>query len=539
MRLIRGRPELQQPELLPLFALGLRQRAVARRMRAVWITLCIGISPLLVVESAHAIDALDRIRDCGELVWGADQEGGGPFVFPDPDNPDVLRGFEVDLAELLAAELGVRPKFYQADWTSLPEFLENGAIDVVLNGYEWTPGRAERMTSTRPYYIYQLQLMARGDESRFSSIGDLCGGGANARYDVSVLGGSAPALYLREHCADRVNLVEYDGNTNAMMQVAAGVHDATFQDLPIAVFYRKLPQAQGLKFIGEPVGRGYYVMYVRKGELRLAEALNGALANLIADGRLRQVYEKYGLWNETQEGLATATIDTTEHRGHRGLDAVLQYGPILGKAAAMTLLLSVASMPIAIVIGLLVALGRLYGPAILRAPLAIYVEVLRGTPVILQLYVIYFLLPKLLHVGFNPVLAAIAGLAINYSAYEAEIYRAGLQAIPRGQMEAALALGLTRGTALRRIIVPQAVRIVIPPVTNDFIALFKDTSICSVIAVVELTKQYNMLANNTTAVLEVAAMTALLYLAMSYPLSLVARRAEAALAGEGKHVSVG
>lgn len=106
-------------------------------------------------------------------------------------------------------------------------------------------------------------------------------------------------------------------------------------------------------------------------------------------------------------------------------------------------------------------------------------------------------------------------------------------------MEAALALGLTRGTALRRIIVPQAVRIVIPPVTNDFIALFKDTSICSVIAVVELTKQYNMLANNTTAVLEVAAMTALLYLAMSYPLSLVARRAEAALSGERKSVPVG
>lgn len=529
---------MQQRDLLSLFALRMRQRAVARRVRAAWVTLIIGLPSSLVLESAHASDVLDRVRERGELIWGADQEGGGPFVFPDADHPEVLRGFEVDLAELLAAELGVRPKFYQADWTTLPEFLENGAIDVILNGYEWTPGRAERMTSTRPYYIYQLQLMGRENETRFSSVDDLCGGGAGARYDVSVLGGSAPALYLREHCSDRVNLVEYDGNTNAMMQVAAGVHDATFQDLPIAVFYRTLPQARGLKFIGEPIGRGYYVMYLRKGEVRLADALNGALAGLIADGRLKKVYDNYGLWNDTQPGLATATLDTTEQRGHRGLAAVLQYGPILIKAAGMTLLLSVASMPIAIVIGLFVALGRLYGPVILRAPLAIYVEVLRGTPVILQLYVIYFLLPKLLHVGFNPVLAAIAGLAINYSAYEAEIYRAGLQAIPRGQMEAALALGLTRGTALRRIIVPQAVRIVIPPVTNDFIALFKDTSICSVIAVVELTKQYNMLANNTTAVLEVAAMTALLYLAMSYPLSLVARRAEAALSGEAKHVSV-
>ena len=130
-------------------------------------------------------------------------------------------------------------------------------------------------------------------------------------------------------------------------------------------------------------------------------------------------------------------------------------------------------------------------------------------------------------------MAAVLGLAVNYSAYEAEIYRAGLQAIPAGQMHAALALGMTRRTALRRVIVPQAVRIVIPPVTNDFIALFKDTSVCSVIAVTELTKQYNILANSTGAVVELAAMTGLLYLLMSYPLAIVARRVERRLAGSG------
>ena len=525
---------MQKPSLLSVPALRMSLRAATRRSRALWITLCIGITPALASESSHAAEGLDRIRERGELIWGADQEGGGPFVFPDPQNPDDLKGFEVDLAALVAAELGVKPRFYQADWTTLPEFLENGTIDVVLNGYEWTPGRAERMTATRPYYIYELQLMGRADETRFGSVDDLCRTGQESPYSVSVLGGSAPAIYLRKHCPESVVLSEYDGNTNAMMQVAAGVHDATLQDLPIAIFYRNLPQARGLKFIGEPVGRGYYVMYVRRDEARLAAALNDTIVALIADGRLKKVYEKYGLWNKAQENLATETIAVSEEKSHRGWAAVTNYGPILLKAAGMTLLLSVASMPIAMLVGLLVALGRLYGSAFLRAPLAIYVEVLRGTPVILQLYVIYFLLPKLLHVGFNPILAAIAGLAINYSAYEAEIYRAGLQAIPRGQMEAALALGLTRGTALRRIIIPQAVRIVIPPVTNDFIALFKDTSICSVIAVVELTKQYNMLANNTTAVLEIAAMTALLYLAMSYPLSIVARRAEEALAGDAK-----
>lgn len=488
---------------------------------------------IAVLPQAANGDALDDLLARGELIWGADQEGGGPYVYPDPADPSKLLGFEVELADLLAAELGVRARFLQADWATLPEFLENKSIHVVLNGYEWTPGRAERMTATRPYYIYELQLLARRDETRFSSMEDLCHPPPGIRYKVSVLGGSAPDSYLREHCQSSIELYEYDGNVNAMQQVVNGLHDATLQDLPIAVFYRNLPQGRGLKFVGEPVGRGYYVMYVRKGELRLAEVLDDAIERLLADGRLKALYKRYGLWNATQEGLAEAAVEITISNSARGWEAVERYGPTLVKAAALTVLISVAAMPLAMVLGLFVALGREYGPGFVRPILTVYVEVLRGTPVMLQLYVLYFLLPKMLGVGLSPIFAAIAGLAINYSAYEAEIYRAGLQAIPRGQMEAALALGMSRGTALRRVIIPQAVRIVIPPVTNDFIALFKDTSICSVIAVVELTKQYNMLANNTTAVLEVACMTAILYLAMSYPLSVFSRRMERRLAGEG------
>jgi polar amino acid transport system substrate-binding protein len=121
---------------------------------------------------------------------------------------------------------------------------------------------------------------------------------------------------------------------------------------------------------------------------------------------------------------------------------------------------------------------------------------------------------------------AILGLSVNYSAYESEIYRAGLSAVPKGQMEAALALGMSRPLALRRIIVPQAVRIVVPPVVNDFIALFKDTSVCSVVTLVELTKRFSVLSQSTQATTELMAMTALLYLAMSYPLSLVSKRLE-------------
>ena len=142
-------------------------------------------------------------------------------------------------------------------------------------------------------------------------------------------------------------------------------------------------------------------------------------------------------------------------------------------------------------------------------------EFLRGTPLMLQLYFIFFFLPEI-GIAVPAFWTAIFGLAINYSAYEAEIYRAGLQAIPPGQMEAALSLGMSRRLALRRIIVPQAVRIVIPPVVNDFIALFKDTCVCSVVTLVELTKRFSVLSQSTQATAELMILTALLYLLMSY-----------------------
>ena len=189
------------------------------------------------------------------------------------------------------------------------------------------------------------------------------------------------------------------------------------------------------------------------------------------------------------------------------------------------------SFPLAITAGLLIAVGRMYGPSWLRPFLAVYVETLRGTPVMLQLYFIFFFLPEV-GIKIPALTTAILGLAINYSAYEAEIYRAGLQAIPVGQMEAALSLGMSRAMGIRRILVPQAVRIVIPPVVNDFIALFKDTSVCSVVTIVELTKRYSVLSMSTQATVELMLMTAALYLMMSYPMSVLASRLEKRL-GQG------
>ena len=185
-------------------------------------------------------------------------------------------------------------------------------------------------------------------------------------------------------------------------------------------------------------------------------------------------------------------------------------------------------MALAVIAGLVIVLVRLYGPLPLSWLAKAYVEVIRGTPLLIQLFLIYYGLAQL-GVRLNAFAAAIFGLGMNYAASESENYRAGIQAVQHGQTEAALALGMSRWQSLRHVVLPQALRFVIPPVTNDFIAMFKDSSIVSVITMVELTKVYGMIANATYDYIGVGLMTAAIYFGLSYPASIFANWLECKL----------
>jgi len=504
----------------------------------------------LVVPGTASADVLAEMRKGGRMLWGGDQEGGGPYVFPKEDNPAQVTGFEVDLANRLGEYLKAKAEFTQGQWDKMPDMLRTGKVQAIINGYEFTPERAEIMGSTIPYYVYALQLMGRKNDAGINSWADLKKATGAARMKIGVLTGSAAEAYARKFCGGSCEVISYEGNTDSMREVETGKLDATIQDTPISSFYA--PRFPALRRIEAPVARGYYVIYIKKGETALLQAINEAIVLMNRNGDLERIYRKYGIWDAQQAELADIVekgrfygyVKATAARVERnempteesvkveirkhGWQVVKDYSGILIQSAGMTVILSCLSFPLAILVGLLTALGRLYGRAWLRLPLTGYVEFLRGTPVMLQLYFIFFFLPEI-GITIPAFWTAILGLAINYSAYESEIYRAGLQAIPKGQMEAALALGMSRLMALRRIIVPQAVRIVIPPVVNDFIALFKDTSVCSVVTIVELTKRFSVLSMSTQATVELMGMTALLYLMMSYPMSIVARRVESRL----------
>jgi polar amino acid transport system substrate-binding protein len=203
--------------------------------------------------------------------------------------------------------------------------------------------------------------------------------------------------------------------------------------------------------------------------------------------------------------------------------------PLLLRGALITLEISAAAMAVAIVLGLLLAVVRVFGPRPMVWTVIGLIEIIRGTPLLIQLFIIFYGLPSV-GIRLSPFWAAVLGLGLNYAAYEAENYRAGIQSIPSGQLDAALSLGLTRIQTIRKIILPQAVRLVIPPVTNDFIALLKDSSLVSVITMVELTKVYGQLASTYYDYIGIGLLTAAIYFVLGLPIARLSRALESRLA---------
>src|SRR5260221_9400210 len=181
-------------------------------------------------------------------------------------------------------------------------------------------------------------------------------------------------------------------------------------------------------------------------------------------------------------------------------------------------------MGLVVSIGVVIPTGRVYGGPVLRTARIAYVELIRGTPVLLQLFVIYYGLAAAIRLP--AFVAALLGLALNYAAYESEIYRSALEAVSVGQLEAARTLGFSERQVLVLVRGPQAFRLALAPMTNDFVALLKDSSLVSVLTVLELTKQTQIFATNLGSWVIPGTMCAALYLLMSLPISSLARRLE-------------
>jgi len=481
--------------------------------------------------AACALLALHRSAEAQSkppLRWGGDAEGGAPFVEADPADPSQVRGFDVEIAGMIARGLGREPRFVQVAWASIEQSVERGDFEVGMSGLEDRAELRARHSVSIPYYEFHEVLAVRpADRGRYRRLADLAG------KRVATLGATlAYQMLVDAQGASGVIPVSYDDDVHPYGDLVAGRVDAVLLDNIIAE--RSLRRMGGSGFViqPEPAATGHYVAVFAKPNVALRDSANEILRARMRDGSLERTFRRWGVWSDAQgayfQRVLTAAPERERESGAAvpgaGDRSLATYLPALLRAAAITLVLSCLAMALAVSAGIGVAAGRVYGPPVVRALLTVYVEVMRGTPVLLQLFVIYYGLSGI--VRLPAFAAAVLGLGLNYAAYESEIYRAALMAIPRSQLEAGRTLGLSEWQILRLVRGPQALRLALAPMTNDFVALLKDSSLVSVITVVELTKQTAIYATNVGSWVVPGILCSALYLAFSLPLSRMARRLE-------------
>jgi polar amino acid transport system substrate-binding protein len=462
--------------------------------------------------------------------WAGDPEGGAPFLEADPSRPDNLVGFDVEIAGLMARGLGRRPEFVNVDFRSIDQSVARGDADIGMSGTEDTPTRRTTHAVTLPYYEFREVLSVRdADASKFRTLADL------KDKNVGTLSGTiAYEILLRAERDHGIHAVSYDDDVHPYSDLVLGRIDAVLLDNVLAE--RRDRAMDGFTVQPETVAVGHYVGVLAPENAPLRNSIDELLRTAMRDGTLEKIFRKWRVWNDDQPKLYAQILAGQPVAPVIGLDtsssasavsrweAARRYLPSLLRASSVTIALSCLSMALAIAIGVVIATGRVYGGRLAQLALTGYVELIRGTPILLQLFVLYYGLAAAIRLP--AFLAALLGLALNYAAYESEIYRSALEAVSTGQLEAARTLGLSERQVLTLVRAPQAFRLALAPMTNDFVAMLKDSSLVSVLTVLELTKQTQIFATNLGSWVIPGLMCATLYLAMSLPLSIAARRLE-------------
>jgi polar amino acid transport system substrate-binding protein len=481
--------------------------------------------------------ALSPLASAQELRWAGDPEGGAPFVEADPSRPDRLVGFDVEVADLLARGLGRTPRFVLISFSSIDQSVARGDAEIGLSGIEDTPARRASTTlaPTIPYYEFREVLSVRdADAPRLRTLADLAG------RRVGTLGGTiAYDILVRAEREYGLQAISYDDDVHPYSDLVLGRVDAVLLDNVLAE--RRHRAMHGFTVQPQIVAVGHYVGVLAARDAPLRDSMNEILRGAMRDGTLERIFRKWGVWNDDQPALyvkllagqpvSPVSFDPVANPGGPAnltelsrWEAARRYLPALLRASVVTIVLSCVSMALAVLLGVLIASGRVYGTRPVRAALLGYVELMRGTPILLQLFVLYYGLAAAIRLP--AFAAALLGLALNYAAYESEIYRGALEAVSIGQLEAARTLGLSEVQVLTLVRGPQAFRLALAPMTNDFVALLKDSSLVSVLTVMELTKQTQIFATNLGSWVIPGSLCAALYLAMSLPLAAVARRLE-------------
>lgn len=432
-----------------------------------------------------------------ELVVGFDAEFP-PYGYKD-DNGEYV-GFDLDLAQEVCNRNGWTLKKQPIEWNSKDMELNSGSIDCIWNGFTMN-GRESEYTWSTPYVDNSQVVIVRSD-SGIEELSDMSGKIVAVQSDSSALAAlegedaSEENKALRETFAELQQVGDYN---SAFLNLESGAVDAICMDIGVAGYEIK-SRGDGYVMLEERLSSEEYGIGFRLGNTELRDEVQTALLEMLADGTFDEIAAKWGLEDSVclsaDDQYADAEADgsadgvsgsSKEEKSFWGKAADISKQLSKGLLASLSIFL--LTLLFSLPLGLLITAGRMCRIKPVQWLAKLYISIVRGTPLMLQLLVVFFGPHFLFGVSTSPsyrFYAVIIGFSLNYAAYFAEIYRSGIQAVPKGQYEASAVLGYSRAQTFFKIVFPQMVKNIIPSVTNEFITLVKDTSLAFAVSYTEM-----------------------------------------------------
>lgn len=471
-----------------------KQRSARSWAGVVLLTLvCMGILSVPLNGQAKASENNDST-----LIVGFDAEFP-PYGYKD-DNGEYV-GFDLDLAQEVCDRNDWTLVKQPIEWNSKDMELNSGSIDCIWNGFTMN-GRENDYTWTTPY-VDNSQVVIVKKDSDIEKLKDLAGKSVVVQTDSSALAAFTGEDATEENLelAESFHTLQQVSDYNsAFMNLESGVVDAICMDIGVAK-YQVESREDTFRMLEEQVSTEQYGIGFKKGNTELRGEVQDTLLAMLADGTFQEIAEKWGLEDSISLNADDTYLDEVTKEKKTDVAEIIRQ---LSEGMLATLTIFVLTLIFSMPLGLLITMIRMSSLKPLQWLARIYISVMRGTPLMLQLLVVffgpYYLFGMSLSNSYR-FYAVIIGFSLNYAAYFAEIYRSGIQSIPQGQREAAQVLGYSRSQTFRKIIFPQMVKRVMPPVTNEVITLVKDTSLAFALAYTEMFTLAKQIAAAKTSIL--------------------------------------
>ncbi len=429
-------------------------------------------------------------NDDNTFIVGFDAEFP-PYGYKDENGEYV--GFDLSLAQEVADRNGWTLIKQPIDWNSKDMELNSGSIDCIWNGFTMD-GREDEYTWSSAY-VDNSQVVAVKSDSPIASLDDLKGKTVIVQQDSSALAafnGEDATDENKALAASFASLQQVSDYNSAFMNLESGVADAVCLDIGVANY--QLANSGGkFRLLPQQVSSEHYGIGFKKGNTALRDKVQATLNDMLSDGTFEKIADAWGLSDAVclgQEGADAVMREETAGGGSGfGVPDFLDIMRQLLQGFGATLMIFFLTLIFSLPLGLLITFMRMSRHAVPHWIARFFISILRGTPLMLQLLVVFFGPYYVFRISLSNswrFWAVIIGFSVNYAAYFAEIFRAGIEGVPKGQREAAQVLGYTKHQTFTRIIFPQMVRRVMPPVTNEVITLVKDTSLAFALAYTEM-----------------------------------------------------